>query len=76
MKNKEEIKKEIYELVRKLSETHSEDVLLEAARELYEKSILLKHSSNPKPEIIIKQAEQTAIVIEESIKPEPPPVIT
>src|ERR1017187_6468151 len=74
MKNKEEIKQEIYKLAKKFSETNSEDALLELARELHEKSILLKHTDNifqTSPEI--ESTKEEKIIIEEkSIKPEPP----
>ncbi|MFI5163806.1 MAG: hypothetical protein ACHQHP_01005 [Bacteroidia bacterium] len=75
MKNKEEIKEEIYSLAKKISETTSEDSLFESARELYEKTILLKHHTPAiEPLVAVKQEEKTVVVTEESIKPEPQPV--
>ena len=70
MKNKEEIIQEIQKLAKKISEANSEDTLLESTRELYEKSILLKHiddfsQASPK----IESPKEEKIIIEE--KPAP-----
>src|ERR1039458_3245681 len=70
MKNKEEIIQEIQKLAKKISEANSEDTLLESTRELYEKSILLKHiddSSQASPKI--ESPKEEKIIIEE--KPAP-----
>jgi hypothetical protein len=73
MKNKEEIKQDIYKLAKKISETNSEDALLEFSRELFEKSVLLKHMddiSQVSPKIE-SQKDEPLILEEKSIKPEP-----
>ncbi|MEK6614782.1 MAG: hypothetical protein AABZ32_01525 [Bacteroidota bacterium] len=75
MKNKREIKKEIYELAKKISEAHSDDDLLAIARELHEKSVLLKHSSAAEPQVVVKPEEQIIGIAEESIKPDSHSVI-
>ena len=62
MNNKEEIKKEIYELAKKISDVNSEDVLLQSARELYEKTVLLKYLSTAASQEI-KQENKNAIEI-------------
>lgn len=68
MKNKEEIKKDIYELAKKISEVNSDDdKLLESARELHEKAVLLKYVFNAAPQEI-KQEKQN--VVEFPIKSE------
>ena len=74
MKNKEEIKQEIHKLAKKISETDSEDTLLESARELYEKSVLLKHIDDiGQTSPAIESKTEAQIIIEEKpIKPEPP----
>ncbi|TAL58690.1 MAG: hypothetical protein EPN85_10945 [Bacteroidetes bacterium] len=70
MKNKDEIKQEIYELAQKISGTSSDSFLLEAAREIYEKAVLLKHADeNPSP-ATAKKEEQIISAPEEYIKPE------
>lgn len=73
MKNKEEIKQEIYNLAKKISETNSEDTLLESARELYEKSVLLKHIDDFSqiPPMIESKKEEQIIIEEKPVKPEP-----
>ena len=72
MKNKEEIKQEIYELAKKISEKPSDDLLLVISREIHEKSVLLKYADNPAPIplIIAKEEEKIIIKAEEPAKSE------
>jgi len=72
MKNKEEIKKEIFELVKKLSPGSSDQSIFEIARDLYERSILLKHAANSAPQAIIENAEKIVETLQEPVKPELP----
>lgn len=74
MKNKEDIRKEIFELAKKISETPSDDLLHESARELYEKSVLLKHTNDPEKQVIEKESQKTNIKAEEPTKTETRPV--
>lgn len=73
MKNKEEIKKDIYELAKKISQLSSDDVLLQSARELYEKAILLNYISNTAAQEI---KQEKHIIAELSTKSEPTPTHT
>lgn len=66
MKNKEELKSEIYELAKKISQTSSDASLLEAARDLYEKSILWKHAPDSTPQVIIEGAEKIVETIQDT----------
>jgi hypothetical protein len=75
MKHKDEIRQEIYELVKKISAKPSDDLLLETARELYEKSILLKHANDPVTQAISKEVEKVSTKIEETAKPETPSIV-
>jgi len=74
MKNKEEIKQEIQKLAKKISETNSEDTLLEVARELYENSVLLKHMDGIQPAApkIESKKEEPIVIEEKPVKPESP----
>jgi hypothetical protein len=74
MKNKDEIKLEIYELAQKISRASSEKFLIETTRELFEKSVLLKYASDEITSVVVKEEEKTVVASEEIIKPEPQPV--
>ena len=72
MKSKEEIKREIFELAQKISKASSEKFLIETTRDLYEKSILLKHAKGEDIPVIGKEeiegvAAETPVKIEEVI---------
>lgn len=73
MKTKEQIKQEILNLAKKISETNSEFTLLESARELYEKSILLKHidNLNPATTVVELKKDEPTIIEEKPVVPGP-----
>ncbi|MBI4947171.1 MAG: hypothetical protein HY840_12320 [Bacteroidetes bacterium] len=74
MKNKQEIIREIHKLAKNITETNSEDAIIESARELYENSVLLKHLDDiHTPSLKTESKREEPLVIGENpVKPEPP----
>ena len=69
MKNKDEIKLEIFELAQKISRASSEKFLMETTKELFEKSILLKYAKDIEaPPVVTKREEKIVVVTEEIVK--------
>jgi hypothetical protein len=75
MKNKDEIRQEICQLAKKISEKPADDLLLETARELYEKSIVLKHANDAAIQAISKEEEKVNTKAEETAKSETPSMV-
>ena len=69
MKNKDEIKLEIFELAQKISRASSEKFLMETTKELFEKSILLKYAKEIDTPVVTKQEEKIVVVTEVPIAP-------
>ena len=75
MKNKDEIKHEIFDLAQKISRASSEKTLTEITREMHELVVLLKYAKDldviPAP----KEEEKVVIANAEPTKVEPQPVV-